>query len=114
MYVLNDDYSRGKDCNLEANLTPDELLMLLSQRAVVVVVGSAVVRDTTAVMVSWAVCLVLLSQGAHLVSCLLGSGQGAGSCLAPPFRADPEDVAWPEGCPDWAPCCSEYGFCQTR
>ena len=42
----DDDYSRGKDCNLAANLTPDELLMLLSLRAAVVV-GSAVVRDNS-------------------------------------------------------------------
>ena len=47
-------------------------------------------------------------------SCLLGAGEGAGSCLAAPFRADPDNVAWPEGCPEWAECCSEYGFCQTR
>ena len=39
-------------------------------------------------------------------------GTGEGSCKAPPFRA--ETVAWPDGCPDYAPCCSEYGYCQTR
>ena len=43
-----------------------------------------------------------------------GAGEGLGSCPAPPFRAAAESLAWPEGCPDWAPCCSEYGFCQTR
>ena len=64
------------------------------------------------VMVSL-VSLALLSQG-PLVSGLLGAGEGPGSCLAPPFRSDPDNVAWTEGCPDWAPCCSEYGFCQTR
>ena len=48
------------------------------------------------------------------VSCLLGFGRDLGSCPAPPFRTDPADLAWPEGCPDFAPCCSEYGYCQTR
>ena len=37
---------------------------------------------------------------------------GEGSCKAPPYRA--ETVAWPEGCPDHAPCCSEYGYCHAR
>ena len=48
------------------------------------------------------------------VSSLLGFGRGLGSCPAPPFRTDSADLAWPEGCPDFAPCCSEYGYCQTR
>ena len=48
------------------------------------------------------------------VSSLLGFGRDLGSCPAPPFRTDPADLAWPEGCPDFAPCCSEYGYCQTR
>ena len=39
-------------------------------------------------------------------------GTGEGSCKAPPFRA--ETVAWPDGCPDYAPCCSEYGYCHAR
>lgn len=62
----------------------------------------------------WAWVSLALVWGAPLVSGLLGAGEGPGSCLAPPFRAEPESVAWPEGCPAWAPCCSEYGFCQTR
>ena len=57
--------------------------------------------------------VMLVSQWAG-VSGLLGAGAGPGSCLAPPFRADLDTVAWPEACPAWAPCCSEYGFCQTR
>ena len=40
------------------------------------------------------------------------AGTGEGSCKAPPYRA--ETVAWPEGCPDHAPCCSEYGYCHAR
>ena len=45
---------------------------------------------------------------------LLGAGQGDGSCGAPPFRADTADLAWPEGCPAWASCCTEYGYCHPR
>ena len=39
-------------------------------------------------------------------------GFGDGSCRAPPFRS--ESVQWLDGCPDFAPCCSEYGYCHTR
>ena len=56
----------------------------------------------------------VMVQSAPLVSSLLGAGLGLGSCPAPPFRTDPADLAWPDGCPDWASCCSEYGYCQTR
>ena len=56
----------------------------------------------------------VMVQSAPLVSSLLGAGRGLGSCPAPPFRTDPADLAWPDGCPDWASCCSEYGYCQTR
>ena len=45
---------------------------------------------------------------------LLGAGRGDGSCAAPPFRADTADLAWPGGCPAWAPCCTEYGYCHPR
>ena len=41
---------------------------------------------------------------------LLGAGEGEGSCAAPPFRA--HYVKWPHGCPAFAPCCTEYGFCR--
>ena len=40
------------------------------------------------------------------------SGRGEGSCLAPPYRSP--SVQWTDGCPDFAPCCSEYGYCQPR
>ena len=39
---------------------------------------------------------------------LLGSGTGEGSCAAAPFRA--EWVKWSYGCPQFAPCCSEFGY----
>merc|ERR1712062_273038 len=45
---------------------------------------------------------------------LLGAGEGDGSCAAPPFRADTADLAWPSGCPAWASCCTEYGYCHPR
>ena len=45
---------------------------------------------------------------------LLGAGQGDGSCAAPPFRAERGALAWPDGCPGWAPCCTEYGYCHSQ
>merc|ERR1711990_1294063 len=50
-----------------------------------------------------------------LASCnggLLGAGTGGGSCAAAPFRST--SVQWPLGCPDTAPCCSEFGYCQIE
>ena len=48
------------------------------------------------------------------VSCaaggLLGAGTGEGSCAAPPFRS--HEVQWSYGCPAFAPCCSEFGYCR--
>ena len=41
---------------------------------------------------------------------LLGYGTGEGSCAAAPFRA--KWVKWGYGCPAFAPCCSEYGYCR--
>ena len=41
---------------------------------------------------------------------LLGAGSGEGSCAAPPFRA--LYVKWTGGCPGFAPCCTEYGYCR--
>ena len=41
---------------------------------------------------------------------LLGAGAGEGSCAAPPFRS--HEVQWSYGCPSFAPCCSEFGFCR--
>ena len=50
-----------------------------------------------------------------VVSCqggLLGAGEGSGSCRAAPYRA--ESVFWINGCPAYAECCSEYGYCHPR
>lgn len=41
---------------------------------------------------------------------LLGYGKGAGSCAAYPFRS--YHVQWAHGCPAFAPCCSEFGYCR--
>ena len=46
----------------------------------------------------------------HVSGGLLGAGEGEGSCAAPPFRA--HYVKWTHGCPGFAPCCSEYGYCR--
>merc|ERR1712215_297756 len=57
------------------------------------------------------VAIVVLS----VASChagLLGAGTGEGSCAAAPFRAIA--VKWVGGCPPTAPCCSEYGYCQSE
>merc|ERR1719187_184424 len=43
---------------------------------------------------------------------LLGAGYGAGSCAAAPFRSLAVDHA--QGCPAYAECCSEYGYCHSR
>jgi len=44
----------------------------------------------------------------------LGAGVGAGSCAAPPFRAPTEDIDHMDGCPAWAECCTEYGYCHPK
>ena len=41
---------------------------------------------------------------------LLGYGKGEGSCAAAPFRS--YEVKWAYGCPPFAPCCSEFGYCR--
>ena len=51
-----------------------------------------------------ALCVMTANAG------LLGAGKGEGSCAAPPFRA--YEVQWAYGCPSFAPCCSEYGYCR--
>merc|ERR1711970_1298915 len=54
--------------------------------------------------------VLLLSAGSQ--AGLLGAGTGGGSCRAAPYRA--VAVQWGSGCPQTAPCCSEYGYCRTR
>eukprot|EP00091_Calanus_sinicus_P023707 TRINITY_DN8154_c0_g1_i1.p1 TRINITY_DN8154_c0_g1~~TRINITY_DN8154_c0_g1_i1.p1 ORF type:complete len:188 (-),score=34.13 TRINITY_DN8154_c0_g1_i1:235-798(-) len=45
---------------------------------------------------------------------LLGAGVGEGSCAAAPYRTPSNQLKWPRGCPGSHPCCSEYGYCQTK
>ena len=43
---------------------------------------------------------------------LLGAGRGRGSCAAPPFRST--EVHWRFGCPPFASCCTELGYCRSQ
>ena len=43
---------------------------------------------------------------------LLGAGSGRGSCAAPPFRS--AEVHWRFGCPPFASCCTELGYCRSQ
>ena len=55
--------------------------------------------------------LILFLTSCSLTSAgLLGAGTGEGSCAAPPFRS--HEVQWSYGCPAFAPCCSEFGYCR--
>ena len=55
--------------------------------------------------------LLLFLTSCSLTSAgLLGAGTGEGSCAAPPFRS--HEVQWSYGCPAFAPCCSEFGYCR--
>ena len=44
----------------------------------------------------------------------LGAGTGAGSCPAAPFRAAEADLDHKSGCPEFAECCTEYGYCHPK
>jgi len=44
----------------------------------------------------------------------LGAGSGTGSCAAAPFRTPTEELDHLDGCPGWAECCTEYGFCHPK
>merc|ERR1711887_271365 len=73
--------------------------------------GQVSPQTTTKQTMSLALALLL----PFLASChggLLGAGTGGGSCAAAPFRST--SVQWPLGCPDTAPCCSEFGYCQIE
>ena len=52
-------------------------------------------------------CVFSPSQGG-----LLGAGTGAGSCAAAPYRSS--SVNWSGGCPAYAECCTEFGYCHDR
>merc|ERR1711936_183842 len=54
--------------------------------------------------------VLLLAAGSQ--AGLLGAGAGDGSCGAVPYRA--VTVQWVAGCPEYASCCSEYGYCRAR
>merc|ERR1712179_14239 len=64
----------------------------------------------------WSTMLSLLAILLLSVGCchggLLGAGTGDGSCRAAPYRA--VVVQWAGGCPAYASCCSEYGYCRTK
>jgi len=54
-------------------------------------------------------CLVSVTVGG-----LLGAGKGEGSCPASPYRTEEADLKYTESCPEWAECCTEYGYCQPK
>merc|ERR1712192_128299 len=45
---------------------------------------------------------------------LLGAGSGAGSCPAFPNRTPSTDLDHVAGCPRYAECCSEFGYCHPK
>merc|ERR1711962_713986 len=45
---------------------------------------------------------------------LLGAGHGAGSCAAFPNRTPSYELDHIAGCPRYAECCSEFGYCHSR
>merc|ERR1712227_965853 len=53
--------------------------------------------------------LVLTVLTHHVEAGLLGAGTGHGSCPAFPNRSD--DIDHIGGCPKYAECCTEYGYC---
>merc|ERR1712025_1378543 len=72
--------------------------------------GQLYLDSTLKMVFRVAVFFLALAASCHCV--LLGAGTGDGSCAAAPFRS--LSVYWPGGCPASAPCCSEYGYCQTE
>jgi len=56
---------------------------------------------------------VLLGSSSVEGGCL-GAGVGAGSCPAAPFRAEEADIDHAGGCPAFAECCTEYGYCHPK
>merc|ERR1712240_919166 len=65
---------------------------------------------TPTTMLSVAFLVALLAGCCH--GGLLGAGTGGGSCAAAPFRST--SLQWPLGCPESAPYCSEFGYCQIE
>merc|ERR1719270_2673698 len=58
--------------------------------------------------------LSLVSFFAQSDAGCLGAGTGAGSCPAAPFRALTEEIDHKSGCPGYAECCTEYGYCHPK
>jgi len=56
--------------------------------------------------------VILVSSAAVSYAGLLGAGTGHGSCAAFPFRTD--DLDHVAGCPRYAECCTEFGYCHPR
>ena len=73
---------------------------------VVLVVSEEVMLLVLQVLVLVATVLLRVEAG------LLGAGHGHGSCRAAPFRSD--DLDHVGGCPRYAQCCTEYGYCHPR
>ena len=62
--------------------------------------------------VSVAPVLLVLGLALSVEAGLLGAGYGHGSCRAAPFRSD--DLDHVGGCPRYAECCTEFGYCHPR
>merc|ERR1712088_1292113 len=58
--------------------------------------------------------LLLISILTTTEAGLLGAGQGAGSCPAFPNRTPTTDLDHVAGCPRYAECCSEFGYCHPK
>lgn len=69
------------------------------------------VVKTTIIMLVTTI-LLWFTTAAEAKSLLLGSATGLGSCAAPPYRAT--KVHWVYGCPPFASCCSEFGYCRAQ
>merc|ERR1711973_1033630 len=60
----------------------------------------------------WSRVAVLIAVTASCHAGLLGAGSGEGSCAAPPYRVTA--VKWAGGCPAYASCCTEFGYCRGQ
>ena len=72
----------------------------LSNPALIIAIGLASNISSIFSQLSAACILALLTDNLLVSAGLLGAGEGAGSCAAPPFRA--ERVFWRNGCPSYA------------
>merc|ERR1712228_1091218 len=58
--------------------------------------------------------IILCCSFSVIAGGLLGAGKGEGSCPAAPFRTEESDLKYTKSCPEWAECCTEYGYCQPK